>query len=98
MQMQRRNDLPTHKDDEVKARSYKPRSTKKRGYRENSRDYIEDDNVFKAFSFARNMINDDNKPIALAIHIAAKYYNVSRYELAKEMGRFGIVVKKSRQY
>ena len=48
--------------------------------------YIKDPQVFKAVSFVRSMVKKD-EPIGLAIHKAAKYYKVSKHEVAKEFGK-----------
>ena len=48
---------------------------------------IDDKNLFKAVSFARKLRQD--YPSGLAIHIAAKHYEVSRREVAREMGKIG---------
>jgi len=47
--------------------------------------YIEDPKVFNAVSFVRSLIKED-MPIQLAIWKAAKYYKVSQYAVAKEIG------------
>ncbi len=47
--------------------------------------YIKDKTLFKAVSWVRNMIKDD-EPIGLAIWKAAKYYNIPQKEVAAIIG------------
>ncbi len=50
--------------------------------------YIKNKKVFKAVCYARVLTREKRLNIALAMHKAAKYYDVSIHEVAKYMGKF----------
>ena len=56
--------------------------------------WIEDINIFKAVSFARQIMKDDNKSIELAMHIASKHYKVPLHQTAVAMGKLAASRKK----
>ena len=97
----------THPDDIPIEKKPRKKAVRKKKYNnrkppanydiENDDPWIENKQVFKAVSFVRKMINEDNEPIELAIHIAAKYYKLSNYEVAKEMGRLGAFVREKKK-
>jgi len=58
--------------------------------------YINDEDVFKAVSFASSMIKK-GKPITHAIKIASSYYKVDTSEVAKNLGKRGATVKNKRR-
>lgn len=50
--------------------------------------FIEDDDLFKAVSFAASMVKKGT-PVGLSCHKAAKYYKVSTHDVASELGKRG---------
>lgn len=50
--------------------------------------YIEDENLFKAVSFASSMVKKGTN-IPLAAHKAASYYSVDTSSVARELGKRG---------
>ena len=69
----------------LQSKVYKKRSYSKYDQRKDE-PHIDDTRVFKAVSFARHIRFNDNKPIGLAMYLAAKYYKVPLAEVAKAMG------------
>lgn len=53
--------------------------------------YINDEDLFKAISFASSMIKKGTSK-GLAIHKASKYYNVPTHDVASKLGKRGATV------
>ena len=102
--MQRRHDLPTHPDDIKKPRKKHAKQLKNpHRRRAKPKNYVSDDpwlenkQVWKALSFVRAMINEDEPvPIGLAIYKAAKYYKVTQKEVAQASQSLAISYRRAR--
>jgi hypothetical protein len=58
--------------------------------------FIDDEQLFKAVSFASMMIKKGT-PKGLAIYKSANYYRVNEHDVASELGKRGACVSKNRR-